>query len=323
MMSPKKGKIHRRYTDLTRRRSAHRDPKRTKHLILACLIPLAVIIVALIWGNHLKAESDAYRAQMEAGAWTLDEEIAIPIPVATPSVNAGYAPPSGKMQTSELLDYQAVTLDLGSCLAPLPYSPALPEASGMTVASGAPDLSSEIARFQNAGLHVIGVFTVTSFDTSDITERTLRQGQEMTLLSLFAKAGIDDILLLGIPTGSDALDVAATDYLRKAEALLASVPAAVPALGIALYPAAFSSGEVSEDGDILYTGGLTPGRMLSVCDYLALDLRGLGTQTSDILHEMQYAYVRYDLRLLTSRAQPETTAAAVSHGFEQIFEFGS
>ncbi|MBQ9779769.1 MAG: hypothetical protein IJW00_02375 [Clostridia bacterium] len=310
-----------RYARRALRRGALKDPRKTRQTVLIISGALVVVILALIWGNHLKAESDARRAAEEAGEWLLDENAATPIPVAVPAINAGYAPPSGKMANSDKLKLQAVTFDLGSCTSALPYSVSLPEGSGMSIADGAPELASEVRRFKNAGLRVICVFTVTSLSATDMTERTLRQGQEMTLFSLFAKAGVDEILLLGLPVGNDSLDTAATKYLMEIETLLASVPTTVPAVGVALYPAAFA-GEVSEDGTILYAGSLTPGRMLAVCDYVTLDLRGLGTQVDTVLQGMQYAYVRYNLRLLTAQTQPELTDAAVSHGFSRILEFG-
>lgn len=307
----------------TRRASLRdRDPRRFKRTVGIILGCVAVVVLALIWGNHLKKESDARRAAEEADQWLLEEATAVPIPVAVPSVNAGWAAPSQKMQTSRDLTYSAVTFSLGSCLTPQPYRVALPEASGLSVTEGAPDLESEVRRFKNAGLYVIGVFTVTSFDTNDMTERTLRRGQEMALLSLYAKAGIDDLLLLGLPTGNDTADASAVSYLREVEALLASIPVSVPAVGVALYPTAFVGETPAEDGSLVYAGSLTPGRMLAVCDYLALDLRETGGGTAALLKEMQYAYVRYDLRLLTPLSQPEIAEAAATHGFSRIWEYG-
>lgn len=311
-----------RYGRRATRRTTYRDPRKGRWILLVILGALAVVVLALVWGNHLKAASDARRAAEEAGEWQLDETIATPVPVSVPAVNAGYAAPSGKMAVSDELDLQAVTLDLGACTAPLPYSLSLPEGTGMVISEGTPALDAEVRRFKSAGLRVIGVFTVTSLSATDITERALRKGQEMALFSLFSKAGVDELLLLGLPVGNDSLDAAATDYLLETESLLASVPAAVPALGAALTPSAFV-GEVTEDGTILYAGSLTPGRMLSVCDYLALDLRGLGAQVDEVLQGVQYAYVRYNLRLLTAQNQPELTDAAVEHGFSRILEFGS
>lgn len=306
----------------TRRTSLrHRDPRKWRKMWLSIIGAIAVIAVALVWGNHLKSESDARRAAEEAGDWLLEAETAVPIPVTVPTVNAGYAAPSQKMQTSQDLSYNAVTFDLGSCLTPLHYSVELPALSGLSVSDGAPTLTSEVTRFKNAGLYVVGVFTVTSFDTSDISEKTLRRGLEMTLLSLYAKAGVDDILLLGLPVGTDTADAATTAYLLDVEALFASVPAKVPALGVALSPTAFVGDTLEDDGSFIYAGNLTPGRMLSACDYLALDLRNVGAQVGDILNGMQYAYVRYNLRLLTSLEQPGTAKDAVSHGFERIFEY--
>ncbi len=310
-----------RYARRATRGFSRHDPSKRRRLIAVISCALAVVILALVWGNFLKAESDARRAAEEAGEWLLDENAAVPIPVSVPAVNAGYAAPSGKMSNSDKLELQAVTLDLGACGSPLPYQVEFPTGSGMTVNEGAPELASEVRRFKNAGLRVIGVFTVTSLNATDLTERTLRRGQEMSLFSLFAKAGVDELLLLGLPVGGDSLDTTATDYLLEMETLLASVPATLPAVGVALYPAAFV-GEVGEDGTLLYAGSLTPGRMLSVCDYIALDLRGLGGQVTDVLQGMQYAYVRYNLRLLTAQNQPELTEAAVSHRFSRILEFG-
>ncbi len=306
----------------TRRTSfRHRDPTKWRRIWLWIIGAAVIITVALLWGNHLKAQSDARRAAEEADDWLLEEETAVPIPVAVPSVNAGYAAPTQKMQTSQNISYDAVTFDLGSCLTPLPYSVELPALSGLSISNGAPALASEVTRFKNAGLYVIGVFTVTSFDTSDISEQTLRRGLEMTLLSLYAKAGVDDILLLGLPVGSDSADAAATTYLLDVETLFASVPAEVPALGVALHPTAFVGDTLAEDGSFIYAGNLTPGRMLSACDYLALDLRTAGAQVGDILKGMQYAYVRYNLRLLTSLEQSDTADYALSHGFGRIFEY--
>lgn len=311
-----------RYGRRATRRTAYRDPRQKRRILLVILGALMIVALALVWGNHLKAESDARRAAEEAGQWQLDETAVTPIPVSVPAVNAGYAAPSGKMANVEGLSLQAVTLDLGSCITPLPYGVSLPEGTGMAISEDAPALDAEVRRFKNAGLRVIGVFTVTSLNTADVAERALRKGQEMALFSLFSKAGVDELLLLGLPAGNDQLDAVAADYLLDTEALLASVPAAVPALGVALSPAAFA-GEVADDGTILYSGSLTPGRMLAVCDYIALDLRGLGTQVNDILMGMQYTFVRYNLRLLTVQSQPELTSTALSHGFSRIMEFGS
>lgn len=310
-----------RYARKATRGFSASDPARRKRLIAVISCALAAVILALVWGNILKAQSDARRAAEEAGDWLLEENTAVPIPVSVPAVNAGYAPPSGKMTNSDKLNLQGVTLDLGSATAPLPYQVELPTGAGMTVTENAPALASEVRRFKNAGLRVIGVFTVTSLNLPDVTERTLRRGQEMTLLSLFAKAGVDEILLLGLPVGNNSLDAAATDYLLEIETLLASIPAALPAVGVALHPSAFVGG-VSEDGTLLYAGSLTPGRMLAVCDYIALDLRGLGAQADGMLQGMQYAFVRYNLRLLTAQNQPELTEIAVERGFSRILEFG-
>ncbi len=310
-----------KYARRALRKRANHDPSQKKRILLISLGTLVIIALALVWGNILKAESDQRRAEEEANAWLVDEDSVIPIPVDVPNHSAGYAQPGGKMHMSDILDYGAVTFDLGSTASPLPYHVELPEGSGMSIREGAPSLQSEVARFHKADLYVIGVFTVTSPGMADTTEKVLRQGQELALLTQFAEAGIDNILLLGIPAGSDALDKVATGYLVNVKTALASF-SPTPAVGMALYPSALEGSVAHPDGTSAYVGQMTPGRMLAACDYLALDLRQSGEQTEVLLKELQYAYLRYELRLLTSTETAHITQTAVDHGFSRIFEFG-
>ncbi len=289
-------------------------PVLKRHILIWGAACLVTVVVALIWGNHLKAESEALRNAESAGDWSLDTAIAVPLPVHAPVYNAGFAAPTQKMQTTQKLDYDAATFDLGSCSAPLPYTVELPAASGMTVGDGAPALASETARFHRAELSVVGVFTVTSLDAASTAEQQLRHGMEMSLLTLYAEAGIDSFLLLGLPQNA----ASACDYLTDVKALLASVAPSV-SVGAALPPSAFE-GEADTSTAPTYAGNPFPGQMLASCDYLALDLRNCQDPDA-ILRSMSYAYVRYSLRLLTPLERPEVAAAASEHGFERIWEY--
>ena len=294
-----------------------------KKILLTFICVVGILIVALVWGLHLKAKSDALAQAQAAGEWTLEENITTPIiHVGTPVLRAGYAPPGGSLQkTQEDSVYGGVVIQLGSCTTALPYT--LGEVDiGVSYASGAPDLASHVSALKAKGLYVIGVFDVTSLDTADIALRTYRQGLEMSLLTLFAKAGVSDILLRGMPLGDDTKDAMAVDYIKAVKNLWATMPQATPALGVALLPIALQSDTSQADGTPIYAGELTPARLLKVCDYLALDTAGYHTTATidPLLRGMQYAYVRYGLRLLMSRSHGEAVKHASECGFGRILE---
>lgn len=282
-----------------------------------------MITVALIWGSYLKSQSDALAQAEAAGEWSLDEETATPvIHVTPPALRAGYASPGGNLRRAEDASYGGVTLRLGACTKALPYTLNASKELDLSYASDAPSLASHVATLKSKGLYVIGVFEVTSFNTADTATRTYRKGLEMTLLSLFASAGVNDILLTGLPAGSDDADALAVAYLKEVKELWATMPVSSPALGVALSHGVFQSDVNQEDGSPIYAGELTPGRMLKVCDYLALDLRGEGVGTHDILYGMQYAYVRYSLRLLMPLSETSLITTTSGRGFGRILEYG-
>ena len=301
----------------TRRTSLHgRRPILKKQVFIWGAACLVTVIAALVWGNYLKAESEALRHAESAGEWSLDTGLAIPLPVDAPEYHAGFAAPTQKMQTTQKLDYDAATFDLGSCVSPLPYAVELPSASRMTVADGAPALASETGRFHRANLSVVGVFTVTSSEAANQAEEQLLRGMELSLLTLYAEAGIDSILLLGLSQNT----ATAQAYLAEVKALLASVAPSV-SVGAALPPNAFEGAADTSDTPA-YAGNPVPGQILAACDYLALDLRNCQDPDA-ILAYVSYAYMRYTLRLLTPLESPEVAAAAIEHGFGRIWEYRS
>ena len=302
----------------TRRTSLHgHRPILKKQIFIWGAACLVIIVAALVWGNYLKTESEALRNAESAGEWSLNTEIAIPLLVDAPEFHAGFAAPTQKMQTTQKLDYDAATFDLGSCISPLPYAVELPTVSGMTVADGAPALTSETGRFHRANLSVVGVFTVVSLEAESKAEEQLLHGMEMSLLTLYAEAGIDSFLLLGLSQNT----ANAQAYLADVKALLASVAPSV-SVGVALPPDAFE-GEAADTADgSVYAGNPFPGQILAVCDYLALDLRNCQDPDA-ILSYVSYAYMRYSLRLLTPLERPEVAAAAIGHGFGRIWEYRS
>ncbi len=311
----------------TRRLSQRGRGKWLKTIGIPLLGILLVVTVALVWGSYLKAKSDALADAQERGEWTLDVDASPVVPLTNPTLVAGYARPGGNIQKTQDTTYTGVTIPLGSCDAPLPYTLELPTTlsgdTGISFASGAPALANHVASLKAKGLYVVGVFDVTCFDTADAATRTYRKGLEMTLISLFVKAGVNDILLTGLPVGNDYAETLSTQYLKDIRSLFtAGASTVTPALGVTLSPTAFVGDETAEDGSPIYAGSLTPGRLLSACDYLVLDVRGQGAYLDETLQNMQYAYVRYNLRLLMSNNDASLISKTAKHGFTRIWEYG-
>lgn len=317
----------------TKRHTPFRLPLSPKRFWMTVgIIPVAaaaVIAVALLWGSRLKARSDAYREAEAAGAWTLDEAVAEPIPVSVPTLRA-VSVEAGESMGDILIDgiYEGVMLPLYDGGFPLSYAYRTAGEAGLTVADGAPSLTDEVTRIGGRGLYVMGTFTVTCLHEDDPATAAYRRGLELALLRECAEAGVDDILLLGLPAGDDAADARSVAFLEELNALLSDLSTR-PAIGAALSPTVFAGEEdqpaaESADSDghtvSLYAGALAPGRVRKVCDYLVMDLRDLSAEeTASLLPSIQYAYVRHSLRLL----MPEGSSAveeALARKFERIFE---
>ena len=294
--------------------------RRPAHLgwILTILAGIVLVVaLALVWGSHLKAEADERQAAAERGEWTLDPETAVPVPVDVPDIRAVEIYPEGNVGDILIAgDHDGVILPLGRADAPLAYRSEVAAASGLPPAAEAVSLPDDVARVAKRGLNVTCVFTVTSFEESEPALRAYRRGMELALLREYAAAGMHDILLLGLPAGNEALDREAVAFVTDLKHLLADLETP-PAVGVALAASCFGD----TDGEAPVAGSLTPARVLSICDYVAMDLRSCTAEnTAALLPRISYVYVRYSLRLLMNVQDTPTVEDALSHGFERVFE---
>lgn len=328
--NPNEATDRRRYgRRATKRRASLRPPAHPGRILACVLGAVAVIALALVTGNLLKARSDAYREAEAAGDWTLEEAVATPIPVSVPALRGIITAP-GESMGDILINgiYDGVLLPLYDGASPLPYASSVGAEAGYPAADGAYDLSDEVARIGGRDLYVVGVFTLTFPTLEDPALRAYRRGFELSILREYAESGIDDLLLLGLPAGDDEADGVTVEFLHDLQALLSDLPHR-PALGVALPLSAFE-GVAAEDydpdgvealtGSAQYAGAISPGRVRQTCDYLALDLRGYGADSvASLLPSLQYAYVRHSLRLLFPEGDA-SVADAISHGFDRVFE---
>ncbi len=311
----RESRVQRRYTrSSTKKGNILRRPAHLGKILCGVAVALAVVALALVWGSYLKAESDAYREATERGEWTLDAEIAPPHPTSVPNSHALAIKPEGNVGDILITgshDGVIMTLSVGD--GTLPYTSGIGSSAGLTVAPEAVPLSQDVARVKNRGLRVTCAFAVTCLSAEDSATRTYLRGLELALLREYAAAGMDDLILLGLPAGSDEADRLTMEFLNELRALLSDLPAP-PAIGVALPPVCFRAHEV-------YAGNVSPARMLSACDYIAMDLRAMtAEEVSALLPEINYAYVRYSLRLLTDKNTPAIAEDAISHGFTRVFE---
>ena len=322
----------------TKKRTKLKSSIRPWQVLTLGLCGLMGIILALVWGNHLKARSDALRDEQARNDWTVNPHIAKPAPVEVPDIRAVAIKPEGNVGDILIAGkHDGVILPLcGQDGIPL-YASEVGSSAGMAPVSDAPSLTADIARISKRGLRVTVVYAVTCFSATDAPTAIYKRGLDMALLRECAEARPDDILLLGLPAGNDTADRKAVDFLSELDGLLAGLPDC-PAIGVALPPSAFASDtmtrgdgfsqtssqadEGTEAEEIpLYAGNISPARLLAACDYLAMDLRNMSAVgVNTLLPDIQFAYVHHSLRLLVNLNDRDAVDSTLAHGFERVFE---
>ena len=294
-------------------------------ILVPVLCGLAGVVLALALGNHLQKKSDEYREELHKNDWLTGDGPVESLPVSVPDIRAVAIKPEGNVGDILIAGkHGGVILPLcGDDGIPL-YASKVASAAGMLVDPAAPDLADDVARVSKRGLNVTAVYTVTCFSTPDPAVAAYRRGLDLALLLECAEARPDSILLLGLPSGSDENDRRAATFLTELSELMAGLSDR-PAIGVAPPPSAFTAQSGTEDGaetdSPLYAGTLSPARLLTYCDYLAMDLRNMSAVGVDtLLPHIQFAYVRHSLRLLVNIHDREAVEHALEHGYERVFE---
>lgn len=304
----------------TKRRHAFRPPAHPGRLVAIIVATVAVIVLALVWGNALKRQSDALRAAEAADQWTLPPEEAEDQSSFVPAIRAYEIKPEGNVGDIVISgSHGGVILPLRGADGSLNYRSETATAAGISVPNGAPSLPDDVARVSRRELRVSGVFHVTCFDANDLATRTYLRGLELALLCEYASSGIDDILLVNLPCGDDERDALAVAFLEELQDLLNTLQSP-PAIGVAVSLSAIA-GETDESGAPLYAGDMTPSRIARVSDYLALDLRYKSTEEIGLLlPRLAYAYQRHSLRMMVDKNSATATDELLKHGFTRVFE---
>ncbi len=353
MKDMKRPRTPRRYCrNSTKRRLSLRNIRHPGR-VLACLIgTLAVIITALLWGNHLRKQSESFRDSAHVEDWTVDESIKPIHPVAVPAVRAVEIFPEGN--TGDILiagQHGGIVLPLCEGLltdkatATYLFESSVSALAGLPVTQEAPRLSDEILRITRRGFHLTFRYTLSFPAAVDTASETYLYGLELSLLYEAVTSGAGDLLLAlpspeEIDTASlsrektDAMLQKALAFIKELKQMTADL-ASPPAIGLLLPLTILSDNEAppldepwreyaeseAPSAASSYIGSLQVGRLLAVTDYLAIDLRGLSTDAlEDALSRLAFSYVRYSLRLAIAKNEPSLSEVVIQHGFSRLFE---
>ena len=313
-----------RYTrGSTKKRTRTKKFIRPWQILTPLLCGVAGIVLALALGNYLQSKSDAYHESNGETAWLPPVESVESIPVDVPDIRAIRINPEGNVGDILIEGlHGGVILPLCNDAGVPLYASKVAAAAGMATSPSAPSLPDDVARISRRELNVTVVYVLTCFTASDPAVAAYQRGLDLALLRECAEARPNDILLIGLPCGSDVADGRAVEFLTELNTLLADLPAA-PAVGVALPPSAFATVNTTEDGaDLpLYAGNLSPARLMDHCDYVAMDLRSMSAVgVASLLPDIRYAYTRYSLRLLLNASDQGAVHTTLNQGFQRIFE---
>ena len=315
-------RAQRRYTRRATKKRGVGASVRPRQIIFVILCGLFGVILALALGNLLQARSNALQNENALQEGLPDATMPNHPPTSLPDIRAVAISPEGNVGDILIAgNHGGVILPLCDGNGTPQYASAVGTKAGLPVAADAPSLSKDIARISGRNLNVTVVYTLSCFTASDAATAAYGRGLDLALLRECAEASPDDILLLGLPYGTDTADRQALDFLTDLNALLSDLPER-PAIGVALPPAAYAQSVEAEEGtQTPYAGSLSPARLRTACDYLAMDLRSLSAEEiGSLLPDIQYAYVRHSLRLLINVRNRGAVDAALDYGFERVFE---
>lgn len=193
----------------------------------------------------------------------------------------------------------------------LAYASAVCDRAGWET-DGSVDLAQNVDNLHHNNLYLCAYMPIVGFDEQDKAMRELMLSYEAALITEAAAAGVDEIFLCGLaPTQANITEI--TAYLRRVKALAGNC-----AIGVLITP------------DVLLASrhdAYTAAQLLSVCDFLVLDMRGLPLDVSEpeaeqqsltvkyIMENMQYDLIRYAPRLALDGTQTDALDFVIAKGY--------
>lgn len=289
-----------------------RARKQTKHRILIIVISAVVIFgLSLLLGYYLRTQVDTMPkrgdlpAEMLSGQLPADTSDASKISIMAPDLPLDGIPDAAAVAAAveELVlgSREAVSLCLRDDAGEVYYRSAVAQNLTGQQPDGV-DLSLLLPALRDADIYTSAMFGVTAFTAPGTGEGDLLYAYESSLIAEIGSAGIDEILLTGLPVTVDTLD-AVSDFLGEVRRQL---PDSVQ-LAVAI-PAALTR---EAAGTVLI-------KQLSLyADTIALDLRDLSLSeeetladaAAELFTDASLYFSKYNMRVLLPAADRETFAA--------------
>jgi hypothetical protein len=281
-------------------------------IVIGMIVLLGVTFAASVGvGTWLLRTAEKYPAQQEQQTLPeVPEEQILTVKV-----------PSGKAHAYKIGDRYSSYLyaEISQLCAPLrtadgalAFESAVCERAGWEQ-NGSVDLAANVENLHHNNLYLCAYLPIGGFAEQDAAMRELVLSYEAALISEAAHAGADEIFLCGLaPTQANIAEVCA--YLRRVKVLAGNC-----AIGVLIAPEVLLSARYD---------AYTAAQLLTVCDFLVLDLRGIPLDVADpaaeqqaltvryILENMQYDLIRYSPRLALDGEQTDTLDYVISKGYQ-------
>ena len=270
-------------------------------IVAICLA--AAIILTVIVGNLLKLWLNDETYQRLTELPTTEEETATQAPPNVPNVHA--YPFSLDNDLTEATTRRALSFSMNNADGNLQYTSPVALHQGR-ICDREETLSESIISLRAYGNNISGVISPHAFHETSTDKRYAVAAEEGALMREFLMMGGCEILICNVPfstVGTEAI----LNYLSTVKHALGNAP-----LGVSV-PLSVAQGE---------NGGLLLERLLTVCDFCALDMTdavivneelndvGICGEADEALKHVQFYLQQYDMRLLLQEDQSLLISAA-------------
>lgn len=286
------------YVNVGRRRQARR--KATSRVLVVAISAVIIFVLSLMLGTYLKTQVEALPPRGDMPEDLLSGQLPADTSDASEiSIMASNLPLSPLVDDAAIRSVveeltlgsrEAVSLCLRDAAGEVHFRSTV--AQGLTgQASAGLDLALLIPALRSANIYSSAVFAVTSFSEPDAVARELQHAFEISLAAEIGAAGVDEILLTGLPITVDTLDDI-TVYIEK---IAVQLPDDVQ-LAVAVPP------ELVEGA----SGTVLSKQISQHANTVVLDLRGLTPEdgqtypeaVSTIFADASLYFSKYNMRVL-------------------------
>ncbi len=314
-MSVKKQSRFARRTSASIRRS-----KKIPVIIGIIVFVVIVTVAAVITGNFLKKKADSYTP----------EDTRYNVPESLPHFNDNEAKSvlayAYRLGSDASANAENGVTDFSACLRysdhSLSYSSEVCRFMGFDTMKEDVNLSENTEHIHSLGGYFCGYMYMDAFNGYPESQTRIKKAYEISLAREAAENGVDDILLLGIEVDENNIDDVA-QFISEIKNGLTDIQ-----VGILI-----DCQTMQKTFDGIYLAG----KLIKVCDYIALDLRGIQSASADgentrdggenqtaesqksaleqTLEQMDYFIKSYNLRLVFGSEDSENCQKAIELGY--------